>query len=48
MVIGGGNMSRLTCPYCGRPLQRATVAGYRVAFCDHCKYKQQELVANSR
>jgi chromosome partitioning protein len=48
MVIGGGNMSRLTCPHCGRPLQRTTIAGYRVAFCDHCKYKQQELVASSR
>lgn len=48
MVIGGGNMSRLTCPHCGRALQRTTIAGYRVAFCDHCKYKQQELVASSR
>ncbi len=48
LVIGGGNMSQLSCPHCGRPLQRATIAGYRVAFCDHCRYKQQELVTTAR
>ncbi len=48
VVIGAGNVLQLTCPHCGRPLQRATVAGYRVAYCDHCKYKQQELVSDRR
>lgn len=48
MVLGSGSVLQLTCPYCGRPLQRATVAGYRVAYCDHCKYKQQELVSGMR
>ncbi len=32
-----------TCPNCGSLLRRATVAGYRVIYCDKCKYKQQEL-----
>ncbi len=48
MVLGSGSVLQLTCPNCGRPLQRATVAGYRVAYCDHCKYKQQELVSGMR
>ena len=34
-----------SCPNCGRPLQFATLAGYRVAFCENCKYKTQTLVA---
>ncbi len=48
VVTGAGNMSQNTCPHCGRLLRRATVAGYRIAFCDHCRYKQQELVQRSR
>jgi chromosome partitioning protein len=36
------------CPHCGRPLRTANLAGYRVLFCDHCKYKQQELVSDRR
>lgn len=36
------------CPYCGRPLQHATLAGYRVAYCDHCKYKTQTLAQGPR
>lgn len=36
------------CPYCGRPLQHATLAGYRVAFCEHCKYKTQTLAHGPR
>jgi chromosome partitioning protein len=48
VVAGGGNMLDLTCPHCGRPLQRATVAGYRVAYCDHCRYRQQDLVSARR
>jgi chromosome partitioning protein len=48
VVTGEGNMSQRVCPHCGHLLRRTTVAGYRVAFCDHCKYKQQELVSRSR
>jgi chromosome partitioning protein len=47
MVTGRARQPQTTCPHCGRELRHATVAGYRVAFCDHCKYKRQELV-NSR
>jgi chromosome partitioning protein len=36
------------CPYCGRPLQYATLAGYRVAYCDNCKYKTQTLAQGTR
>ncbi len=42
------NVLPVTCPHCGQPLQRATVAGYRVAYCDHCKYRQQELASGMR
>jgi chromosome partitioning protein len=48
LVTGGGSALQLTCPYCGGPLQRATVAGYRVAYCDHCKYRRQDLAAGVR
>lgn len=36
------------CPNCGRPLQYATVAGYRVGYCDNCKYRTQTLVQSPR
>lgn len=45
VVVGAGSILQNTCPNCGHPLQRATVAGYRVVYCEHCKYKQQELVS---
>jgi len=32
-----------SCPNCGRSLQHATLAGYRVSYCDHCRYKTQVL-----
>ncbi|NCC33210.1 MAG: hypothetical protein EOM24_14520 [Chloroflexia bacterium] len=48
VVAGAGNILSSTCPICGGPLQRATVAGYRVAYCDHCRYRQQELVSGPR
>ncbi len=48
VVSGAGNILQHTCPQCGRALRRATVAGYRVVFCDYCKYKQQELVTGPR
>jgi chromosome partitioning protein len=48
LVTGGGSALQLSCPYCGGPLQRATVAGYRVAYCDHCKYRRQDLAAGVR
>jgi chromosome partitioning protein len=46
MVTGRARQPQTTCPHCGRELRHATVAGYRVAFCDHCKYKRQELVSS--
>lgn len=48
VVTGAGNLLSLSCPNCGGPLQRATVAGYRVAYCDHCKYRRQELASGVR
>ncbi len=36
------------CPNCGRPLQQTQLAGYRVWFCDACKYKTQTLVSTPR
>jgi chromosome partitioning protein len=48
VVTGAGSMLSTSCPNCGRPLQRATVAGYRVAYCDHCKYRHQDLAAGGR
>jgi chromosome partitioning protein len=37
-----------SCPYCGKPLEFAQLAGYRVGYCDNCKYKTQSLVSNPR
>lgn len=48
VVTGAGTTLQLTCPHCGRLLRRATLAGYRVIFCDHCKYKQQQLLPGAR
>lgn len=48
VVMGAGHVLQLNCPHCGRPLQRATIAGYRVVYCNHCKYKQQELATGIR
>lgn len=48
VVAGTAGTMAAACPNCGRPLRRATVAGYRVAYCDHCKYRRQELVAGGR
>lgn len=36
------------CPNCGQPLQFATLAGYRVAYCENCKYRHQTLVSGPR
>ena len=36
------------CPNCGQPLQHATLAGYRVTYCDNCKYKTQTLAHGPR
>jgi chromosome partitioning protein len=36
------------CPHCGRPLQYAALAGYRVGYCDNCKYKTQTLMQDPR
>jgi chromosome partitioning protein len=48
VVTGSGSVLSTTCPNCGGTLSRATVAGYRVAYCDHCKYRRQELAAGRR
>ncbi|MFV9503905.1 MAG: AAA family ATPase [Oscillochloridaceae bacterium umkhey_bin13] len=47
IVTGTGNMLASACPNCGNPLQRATVAGYRVAYCDQCRYRRQELLSGA-
>lgn len=36
------------CPNCGAPLAFANLAGYRVAYCDNCHYKNQTLLRNLR
>jgi chromosome partitioning protein len=36
------------CPNCGHVLQHATLAGYRVSYCEHCKYKTQTLAGGPR
>lgn len=38
-----GSSLPFKCPYCGRILRKVMLAGYRVAFCEHCSYRQQEL-----
>ncbi len=48
VVIGAGSLLSSSCPNCGGPLRRATVAGYRVVFCDHCRYRRQELASGAR
>jgi len=48
IVAGAGNLLSSVCPNCGRPLQRAVVAGYRVAYCNHCRYRRQELATGVR
>lgn len=48
VVTGSGSVLTSTCPNCGHQLQRTTVAGYKVAYCDHCRYRRQELVSNRR
>jgi chromosome partitioning protein len=45
LVLGAGSVLSAACPNCGGPLRRATVAGYRVAYCDHCRYRRQDLAA---
>ncbi len=48
VVMGAGHVLQLNCPHCGHPLQRAMISGYRVVYCSHCKYKQQELATGIR
>jgi len=36
------------CPNCGYTLRHATLAGYRVTYCERCKYKTQELAGGPR
>jgi chromosome partitioning protein len=44
----GSFSASLACPNCGHPLQHATLAGYRVTYCEHCKYKTQTLAGGPR
>lgn len=37
-----------SCPNCGRLLKHATLAGYRVSYCDNCSYKTQTLAGGLR
>ncbi|NTV61978.1 MAG: ParA family protein [Oscillochloris sp.] len=48
IVTGAGSLNNASCPNCGRPLQRATVAGYRVIYCDYCRYRHQDLAGGER
>jgi len=48
VVTGAGSLLGASCPNCGHPLQRTTVAGYRVTYCDHCKYRHQDLASGGR
>jgi chromosome partitioning protein len=47
VVLGAGEMLSSVCPQCGSTLHRATVAGYRVAYCDKCRYRRQELAGGA-
>ncbi len=40
--------ARQDCPHCGQPLEQIMLAGYRVYFCDNCKFKRQELASGLR
>lgn len=44
LVTGAGTRVQSECPVCGHELRWTTIAGYRVIFCDHCRYKHQELI----
>jgi chromosome partitioning protein len=47
VVLGAGEMLSSACPQCGSTLHRVTVAGYRVAYCDKCRYRRQELAGGA-
>jgi chromosome partitioning protein len=47
VVLGAGEVLSTVCPQCGATLHRATVAGYRVAYCDKCRYRRQELAGGA-
>jgi chromosome partitioning protein len=48
VVTGAGTLMVGSCPNCGHELRRATVAGYKVVYCDNCKYRRQELASGTR
>ncbi|GIV89026.1 MAG: cobyrinic acid a,c-diamide synthase [Chloroflexus sp.] len=47
LVTGDGAVQSNTCPNCGHALRRANVAGYRITYCTHCRYRQQELITGA-
>lgn len=47
-VVTGTHGVSHPCPLCNHPLRRTIIAGYRVAYCDHCKYIEQELATGVR
>jgi chromosome partitioning protein len=51
VVVGRSSLANILpqhCPNCGRALKYATLAGYRVAYCDNCHYKTQTLASGAR
>lgn len=47
LVTGDGAVQSNACPNCGHALRRANVAGYRITYCTHCRYRQQELITGA-
>lgn len=37
-----------SCPNCGAPIRRATLAGYDVAYCNNCRWTSQRLMREPR
>ncbi len=36
------------CPHCSNTLRHFVLAGHRIAYCDRCKFRQQQLMASLR
>lgn len=48
LVTGAEHTTQEACPNCQHPLRTATLAGYLVSYCEHCRYKRQELAHGVR